>query len=304
MTIALPSAPSDFDQYWSDTMAELAALPAAPELTALSARSTDFGTVYSVHLTSIGPYRIFAYYCVPHGDGPFPTLYHTPGYGSVVHVPAYEERQRYVVVSLCHRGQRLSDQPFAAAYPGLLTTGIADPAQYVYRGIVADCCRVVDFLLERPEVDNDCITITGGDLALMTAALRPAVDALYYTPDLFYAAESLTPRTHAYPREEVNDYVRAHPAEAEAVWRTLRYFEPFHVAPRVRADTLLVSGQAGDMFAPETVQPLADALGGAVMLHQTAYSGARDGAHQAEWISARYGFDGPLLPRQWQSVQG
>ena len=98
----------------------------------------------------------------------------------------------------------MADQPFAAAYPGLLTTNIDDPHTYVYRSIVADCCRVVDFLLTRPEVDQTRIAFVGDDLALMTAALRPVVDALYCAPTIFYATQQLAPRTKGYPLEEIN----------------------------------------------------------------------------------------------------
>src|SRR5688572_15539491 len=108
MTIALSDAPTNFNHYWATVLAELDRLPAAPELTELPIRSTDFGTVYGLCLTSSGPYRIFAYYCVPHGDGPFPVIYHLPRPGSVNHIPPYEQRQRYICVQLCHRGQRLS----------------------------------------------------------------------------------------------------------------------------------------------------------------------------------------------------
>lgn len=243
----IAAQPTDFDAYWSTTMDELAALPSAPELTAIPLRSTDFGTVYGLRLTSLGAYHIFAYYCVPqrtaaHGDGPFPVIYHTPNYGSAVHVPPYEERQQYVVVALCHRGQRLADQPFAAAYPGLLTTGIDDAATYIYRGIIADCCRVIDFLCTRSEVDASRIAVHGNDLALLTAAFRPHVDALYYTPGSFYAAQGRAAQTAAYPSEELNDYARTYPERAATMWETLRYYEPTHAAPRVAADTLLVTG--------------------------------------------------------------
>ncbi|MEZ4619558.1 MAG: acetylxylan esterase [Caldilineaceae bacterium] len=295
MSNPIAERPTDFDGYWSRALNELAALPVAPELTELPMRSTDFGTVYGLHMTSLDSYRIFAYYCVPHGDGPFPVLYTLPNYGSVVHVPAYEDRQNAIVVALCHRGQRLSDQPFAAAYPGLLTTAIADAEHYIYRGIVADCCRVVDFLQTRAEVDQDKIVAVGGDLALMTAALRPQVDALYYTPGFFYRAASTAANTTAYPLEELNDYVRTYPDQAAALWQTLAYYEPIHFAGQVRSDTLLVTGDDQTQVAP-----LREALGSAVTDYQSAHSGYLDGVHQATWFGQRYGVTEPVLPAAWQ----
>ena len=292
---AIASKPADFTQYWTQTLQELAALPIAPELTPIPIRSTDFGTVYGLRLTSLGAYRIFAYYCVPHGTGPFPVIYQLPNYGSVVHVPPYEERQQYVVVALCHRGQRLSDQPFAAAYPGLLTTGIAQPQQYIYRGIVADCVRVIDFLATRPEVDQGKIAAVGGDLALITAALRPQVDALYYTPSFFYAAAALTPHTSAYPSEEINEYVRTYPAQAAQVWATLAYYEPVHFAAQVQAATQVVIGDD-----PARTAPLLEAFGRPVESYPSAHSGYKDGVQQARWLSTRYGLGDPVLPEHWR----
>lgn len=302
MSKSIANKPADFDQYWSATMDDLAALPIAPELTELPIRSTDFGTVYALRMTSLDSYRIFAYYCVPHGNdqnrGPFPVLYTLPNYGSVVHVPAYEDRQNYIVVALCHRGQRLSDQPFAAAYPGLLTTNIADAANYIYRGIVADCCRVVDFLQTRSEVDQEKIALIGSDLALLTAALRPQVDALYYTPGFFYRAQATAIGGTAYPLEEINDFLRSRPEEAAAVQQTLAYFEPLHFAAQIHCDTVLVTGDD-----PTATTPLAEMFGGPVETYQSAHSGYRDGVQQAQWLARRYGVAEPVLPTAWQSAQ-
>lgn len=295
MSIKITERPADFDHYWATTMDELNAYPIAPELTELPMRSTDFGTVYGLRLTSLDAYRIFAYYCVPQGEGPFPVLYTLPNYGSVVHVPAYEDRQNYIVVALCHRGQRLSDQPFAAAYPGLLTTGITDAATYIYRGIVADCCRVVDFLRTRPEVDTDKITLVGSDLALITAALHPDVDALSYTPGFFYATASSALQSTAYPLEELNEFARTYPAQAAAMWQTLAYYEPLHFAKRIQCDTRLVTGDD-----PTQAAPLFDALSGKVGTYQSQHSGYHDGIQQAQWLSQRYGMGEAILPQAWQ----
>ena len=76
--------PADFEEYWHELQCELANLPAAPELDPIPLRSTDYATLYGVRLTSIGPYRIFAYLSIPQGEGPFPARYYLPRYASVV----------------------------------------------------------------------------------------------------------------------------------------------------------------------------------------------------------------------------
>ena len=48
--------------------------------------------------------------------------------------------------SLAGRGQRNSDEPFAAMFPGLLTEGIDSKDSYVFRGIVADAIRGLEFI--------------------------------------------------------------------------------------------------------------------------------------------------------------
>lgn len=294
------NAPADFVTYWAAAMAELAALPLAAELTHNPLRSNDHAAVYDVRLTSIGPYRIFGFLTVPHGDGPFPALLHTGGYGSVVHLGSYEERQNYVTFALRHRGRRLADVPFAAAYPGLLTTGVTDPQTYIYRGIVADCCRAFDLLAQHPSVAADKIAVLGDDLALMTAALRPQVDALYTTPGFFYRAAQIAPTTGAYPHEEFNDFARAYPDQAAAMWATLAYFDPTHFAPQVQAVTVMVTGNERDLLSPAVLASLAAALPKPVTQVVSAHSSYKDGVAQATWLAERYGLGAPVLPSHWQ----
>src|SRR5215210_4080012 len=233
MTETTTPRPADFDAYWAAVDQELSTYDAAPTLEALALPSDEFSTVYAAKITSIGPYRIFGYLSVPRGAGTFPGLLITPGYGSVNHLPHMDDRQRYVTLILMHRGQRLADQPFAASYPGLLTHGIADPATYIYRGIVADCLRGAEFLLSRPEVDQGRVAVAGDDLAIITAARRPRFAALHAAALLFYRLMEARERTAAYPVEEVNDHLRTCADQRDAVARTLAYFDPVHHARRV-----------------------------------------------------------------------
>src|SRR5690606_26590458 len=107
-----------------------------------------------------------------------------------------------------------------------------------------------------------------------------------------YATAQLAARTTGYPLEEINEYVRTHPAKAAQVWRTLSYFDPLHFAPKVQADTVLVTGNEQDFYAPDVMAPLVEALGARVAPYETAHSSYKDGICFEAWLRERYGFTG------------
>ena len=293
----LTQRPGDFDTYWGAVDQELARYPAAPELALLPLHSDEFSNVYAVRLTSIGPYRIFGYYSRPRGAGSFPGLLVAPRYGSVNHLPHRDDRQRYAVLVLMHRGQRLADTPFAATYPGLLTLGIDDPATYIYRGIVADCLRGAEFLLSRPEVDATRVGIMGDDLALITAARRSHFVAVQASGLMFYRLGEARLHSEAYPVEEVNDYLRAYPEHTGAVGRTLAYLDPRHHMSAYPAPTLL-SVADGALNSPEWLRPLTDALGEAAQHYTLTHEGGTDHDYLDAWMADRLGKE--PKPRLWQ----
>ncbi len=304
MTTFSGAKPDNFDGFWQDMQAELAALPPAPEVQEIPLRSTDFATAYGVHLTSIGPYRLYAYLSIPRGDGPFPARYYLPRYGSVVDlVPqgtANGQRREHVTFAICVRGQRLADQPYAAAFPGLLTDGIDDPDGYVYRGIVADCCRGLEYLASRPEVDAARIAAIGNDLAFTTAALCPQVTHVVCAPALLHATADLARRTGAYPLEEINDYLRLYPDRETAVQRTLSHFDLRWFAPRVNATILMMAGADGSALDAAALDQMIRAMPGETDVHKAEHSGYRDGRHSEEWLSRQFGMSQPSLPPHWQ----
>ena len=305
MTTTGETRPDGFDSYWQAVREELAEVPAAPEVEEIPLRSTDFATAHGVRLTSIGPYRIFAYLSIPRGDGPFPAKCFLPRYGSVVDfVPqgsSNGQRRQYVTFSLCARGQRQADQPYAASFPGLLTDGITDPSTYVYRGIVADCCRGLEYLVSRPEVDETRVAAVGADLALTAAALCPQVTHLVCTPTLLYRTADLARRTGAYPLEEINDYLRLHPSREEQVRNTLSYFDLRWFAPQVHAKTLVVSGSAGTALDAASLDPLIQAVGVETEVHKSENSGYKDGVFMEEWLTCQFGLADPSLPPHWRA---
>jgi cephalosporin-C deacetylase len=292
--------------YWQETLAGLAGYPACPEVEVLPLRSTPFATLYGVRLTSVGPWRLSGYLSIPTGAGPFPAIYYAPKYQSVLEIipqgTANLQRSRYVTFSLASRGQRNSDTPWAAMFPGLLTERIDSAASYVFRGVVADSVRGLEFLRARPEVDRARIVVNGNDLALMTAALTDGATHVVTAPALFYDAATLVPRTHAYPLEEINDYLRTYPARAASVWQTLAHYDLRAFAPRVTATTLVMAGAPGSALDRAALSPLTTALRGKVTVYESQQSSYKDGLYAEQWMADQCGIEDvkAILPEHWR----
>ena len=298
--------PGDFDQYWQDTLDTLAGYPACPEVDALPLRSTEFATLYGVRLTSLGPYRVFGYLSIPVGPGPFPAIYYAPKYQSVLEIipqgTANRQRSRYITFSLAGRGQRNADTPYAAMFPGLLTDGIDQASSYIFRGIVADSVRGLQFLLTRRELNPARVVVVGNDLALITAALQAGATHVVTAPQLFHDTAALAPRTRAYPLEEINDYVRAYPARAEKMRQTLAYYDLQAFAPRSSATTLIMAGAPGAVPDAPSLGPVVAALRGQVSVHVSEQSSYKDGLYAEGWMAEQLGIADlqDILPEHWR----
>lgn len=271
----------DFASYWNALDDELAAIPGRPVLDLVPQRTTSEATTYAVRITSVGPYRVFGSLSIPVGDGPFPALLQVPRYGSVNNMAHPNDRSRYVVLTLMHRGQRLADEFFRAAYPGLLTLGIDDPSTYIYRGIAADCLRAAEFLLGLREVDAARVAVVGNELAILTAARRPGISAARVSDLVLYRAMEARLWSSRYPLEELNDHLRAG-SSAEVIGRTLSYFDPIRHAPAVTARTLV------GVEDPDWYAPLVDALPAGEAYEVTHLDGTDADFYDA-WLAGQSG---------------
>jgi cephalosporin-C deacetylase len=298
--------PVDFDPYWGEVEAALAGTPTASEEDRLAIRSTAEAECFTVRLTGAGPYRLFGYLGVPRClSGPAPAMFLVPRLQSVVEVLTQGDPQarrgRFVTFSLAMRGQRNSDRPYAARFPGLLTDGVTCARSYPLRWMMADVLRGFDYLLSRPEVDRKRVLAVGtNDLALLLAGMRPQVTHLVTTVGPFHRWREAATATDEYPLEEFNDYLRSHPEAAGAMADTLAYFDPSHVADRARCRALLWAGPVGSPLEPAELRALDPEGDGRVEIRATERSRYLDGTVQEDWIQRELGFPAPLYPEAWR----
>jgi len=278
------------DEFWADLDGELGAVPPALELKRHAYLSGPEYTVYMARFSSLGHHRVTGYLSIPTAPGPHSGLLELPSrYGSVVHVPHPNDRRRHVVLTLMHRGQRLSDVPLKASFPGFFSRGIEDPRTWVYRGVVADCLRASEVLASIEAVDPSRIGAVGDDSTIIVAARRQSLAAIRVDVVRYSGAWSRRRSTDAYPLEGLNELERRNPSIAAKVESTLAMFDPaVQLASEVDVPALVTIPEGVDR---QPYQRLIQALGaGATAFPTSHFEYEHDDARDA-WISAQLGVE-------------
>ncbi len=283
--------------FWERAEAQLAETPPSIELERDAFYSQPEWDVYRMRYNTTDGYRLFAWFSIPKGDGPFPALVRMPDYASVHDIIYTSLRHRAVVMNATHRGQRNSDALMRAAYPGLLTDGVDSAESWAVLGAWADALRAVDALLAQDAAAIETVALTGAglgaSLALAVAARRTEIAAVAAdTPIALGHSAALEPGL-GYPLGELGDYLRAHPERRDDVSATLALVNPVRSAGSVSVPVLLGAGRFDRSLCP---LPFAEELAGALPdCDFRVYDGAAEGGgHEhaqvrGAWLAEKLG---------------
>lgn len=249
--------PPDFDDFWADVLTQAAKIPLNATITPVPMRSTPTVEVFEVHYDSLDHVRIAGWYCLPrHRPKPLPTLVYYPGYISEPTFPRAQAAKGYATFGVAPRGKLRSNSQVNPGYPGLLTHNITDRNTYAYKGFYVDAWRVIDFLLEQPEVDNGRIGIRGssqgGALTLLTAAMRPEIAAAAAGAPYLAGVIDAIELTNSYPYREIDDYLHQHPDSRETIAETWSYYDCHNFVDRIRCPIIVNIGLQDNVCPPET----------------------------------------------------
>ena len=296
--------PTDFGSYWYEISKELSVIDMNSEISMIPIRSNASSTLYSVSLVGANTYPLKGYLSIPNKEGRFPAIYFAPRNASVLEIipqgMSSNVRDQFVIFSLACRGMRNSDNPHVSMYPGQLTENVDSVENYIYRGIVADTLRGLDFILTRPEIDKNSLLAYGNDIALLAAALHGAVTHVVATPAYFFDTIDIAKLTNSYPLEEFNDYLRLYPDSELNVRETLSYFNLRWHAQSISANTLIICGDSENVYSKSNLTPFIDNISGKITVKESENSAYKDGLFIQEWIADEIGDGVPILPQHWK----
>lgn len=263
--------PSDFDDFWRETLEESRAAADQGPGVRLKRADTPVSVVdvYDVTFPGFAGEPVRAWLSVPRGaTGPLPGVVEFLGYGGgrgLAHTAAGWSLAGFAYLLMDTRGQGSGWAPGDTPDPhgsgpaasGVMTRGIESPRTYYYRRLIADAVRAVETARSLPQVDADRVAVTGtsqgGGLTLAVAGLVGGlVAAMPNVPFLchFVRAVGLTDRA---PYTEIRDYLRIHRDLAEQTFTTLSYVDAVSFAARATAPALFSTALEDQTCPPSTV---------------------------------------------------
>ena len=286
------------DFFWAEIDRQLSEVPQEVNLERDDFYSQPDWDVFQMHYTGLKGYRLFAWLSIPHGTGPFPALLRMPDYGSVHDLIYTALRSQAIVMNPTYRGQRQSDVPFQASYPGLLTEGIEILATYVMPLVFADAMRALEALLGLPQTSGE-VALTGaglgGSLALFTASRRPQIRAVASDTPLMLGNAEILEQAAAYPLAELQDYLRVNPQRRDNILANTAVMNLLEMAPRISVPVLLGLGAKDRGQCPINLgRLLAERISNCdLRVYQGAGEGGGHEHHlvRTGWLKERLGVD-------------
>lgn len=264
---AASARPKDFDAFWTKTERELAATPLDAHLTPDPEHTDADASCFTIDYASLHGVRIHGRYCRPARDGKYPAVLIVPWYSKgAIPPPISLAKRGLAAMEFQARGYAVDRSSYPLDNSWYILDGIETPETYIYREIVSHALRGVDFLAVRPEVDANRLAVMGasqgGGVSLLVAGLDPRIKTVSADfPFLTDWPESLS-APHS-PYADVRKFLAEHPAQHDAVMKTLSYYDTLDVADRIRVPTLVQAGLKDRTCPQPEIKKMYEALGSA-----------------------------------------
>ena len=246
--------PEEFDAYWQKLLQELAKVKPEFNMYKVDSLQSETRDGYIVEMKSLDNVTIRGYYFVPKAPVKYAAVLHLPGmgYGFQHHATYLANKENVVELAICVRNHGIAEEVMPVwGIPGQWGTNICKPEEYAYRGIFMDCVRALEFLENRPEVDNSRIGCDGGSqgggLTLMLAGLCPERigAAAYFDPFPCDVRDAIHIRTIM--QREIQNFVNYYKdCDWDTAFRTIDMHDAKHFAENIKCPVYYSAGLFDD----------------------------------------------------------
>ncbi len=247
--------PSDFNEFWEQTLAELNKNPI--EFKKISKDSIVEGKTISLYkIRSFQDVSFYAWVSEPVNEGQFPIKIRFSGLDvnkanrNEIKNFWFLKQKGFVNMLVDIRGQGLSTEQINPKE--YITKGIKNKKEYIYRGAFMDAVRSVNFISENKK-SNGKIIVTGGSQG---GALSIAATALNKKVSLCVVGFPFLTDTPAYDKTKWPMKIFLHKAKNEKInyfdlKKTLSYFDMLNFAEMINVPVFLRTEEYDDVTPKE-----------------------------------------------------
>lgn len=295
--------PADFDAFWNGKLAELAKVPANPQLT--PGNSGRDGVAYwQITMDLPREQKVRGHLARPATGAKFPAILMVQ-YAGVYGLPpgkiTPQAARGWLVLNISAHDLPIDQpEPFykdqdAGPLKGYAMIGNEDREKSYFLRMFLACSRAVDYLASRPDWDGQTLVVTGisqgGLQSIVAAGLNPKVTALIVNvPAGCDVTAPLAGRAMPWPYWLKNTDGK----DRDAIIRTSMYFDAQNFAPRVKCPALISFGLLDRTATASGVSVMAAQLAGPVeklVLTRSEHQAKGDsqaafGKRSGEWLNA------------------
>lgn len=268
--------PSDFDEFWTKTMADAARFPLTYTKKHVEKYSTDKIDCYLIRLQLNRQNQcIYGYLFYPKAEGKYPVMLCPPGAGiKTIKDPM---RHKYYAEEGCIRFEieihglhpELDNdtfgeisRAFSSRENGYLVNGLDSRENYYMKRVYLACVRSIDLLVSLPEWDGKNVIVQGGSqggaLALVTAGLDKRVTACVANhPALSDMAGYKAGRAGGYPHL----FTKTVDMDTPEKIKTLAYYDVVNFAKQITVPVYMTWGFNDNTCPPTTSYIVYNVLG-------------------------------------------
>ncbi|MDR0351827.1 MAG: acetylxylan esterase [Opitutaceae bacterium] len=299
--------PEDFELYWKNNKAELAAIPMEAERTLLPEYCTGAVNVYHVRIRTLATglmahrykARVYGIVCEPKAPGNYPAVLRVPGAGIARRVPVNTALAARGLITLgigihgipVNLPKDVYEDLDAGALRDYRNLNLDNRDAYYYRRVYMGCVRANDYLVSLPNFDGKNLIVAGGSqggmLAMVTAALDPRVTGLAAQfPAYCDVTGYLHGRAGGWPHMFAPDSARpGNPAKVE----TTAYYDVVNFAKRIAVPGHYAWGYNDETCPPTSIYAAYNQITAPKTLHVVPSAGHKTTPEQnaaiEEWIT-------------------